>query len=358
MRYRKRLNALIKKIKADKIDALLVTKAENIFYLTSFSSDSVALVISPKKNFAITDSRYAEAASKQIAGDFELIVLNNTLNTFAVAIAAVSSKKRLKRLGFEPHTVTFAQYRNIKRALGNRALCPTQDMVESLREIKDTDEVADLRKALAITKDTLKEIRRILNPQLTEFAVLRRIKESFIRKGAEGTAFEPIVATQPGASQPHYKPWAQRKLGNNKPILIDMGAKYKGYNSDLTRMCSLGRISTKFTRLYQILVDAQKKAIDLIRPGAKIKDVDNAARQYIAGKGFGKFFGHSLGHGIGLEVHEMPSVNHRNDGVVKEGMVFTVEPGIYIPGYGGLRVEDTVYVTKKGCRVLTDDIDK
>lgn len=357
MRYKKRLNALIRKIETERIDALLVTKPENIFYLTSFSSDSVVLVVSPNKCFAITDFRYAEAASNEIGG-FELIVLNNTFDTFGKAISAVLDKQKIKKVGFESRAVTFSQYRNVKRALKNKVLVPTEDMVESFRETKDTGEIADMRKALAITKATLREVKRLLKPQLTELAVSRYIKEAFIRKGAGGTAFEPIVATQPGASQPHYSAASEKKLGNNKPVLIDMGAKYKGYNSDLTRVCSLGKINSKFTRLYTILIDAQRKAIDIIKPGAKISDVDNAARQYIANKGFGKFFGHSLGHGIGLEIHERPTINHRNNDALKEGMVFTVEPGIYLPGYGGLRIEDTIHVTKKGCKVLTDDIDK
>ncbi|MDD5679909.1 MAG: Xaa-Pro peptidase family protein [Candidatus Omnitrophica bacterium] len=358
MRHRKRLNALIKKIEAAKIDALLVTKKENIFYLTSFSSDSAALLIGPRKSFAITDSRYAEAAGNQIPRGFELIVLSDTLNTFAKAIAAVAGRRKLKKVGFESRAVTFAQYHNTKLTMGNRALVPTRDIVESLREIKDAGEIADLQKALAITKETLKELKRLLKPQLTESAVLRYIKGAFIEKGAEGTAFEPIVATQPGASQPHYQAAANRKLGNNKPILIDMGAVYGGYNSDLTRICVLGKINTKFTRLYKILLDAQRKAIDLIRPGVKISAIDDAARQYIADKGFGKFFGHSLGHGIGLEIHESPTITHRNSGVLEAGMIFTIEPGIYLPGYGGLRIEDTIQVTKEGHRVLTDDIDK
>lgn len=345
-------------LEARKIDALIVSKQENIFYLTSFASDSVVLVVTPKENFAITDFRYAERADKQIIGRFELVVLNNTLNTFSKAIACILDKQRKKRIGFESHAVTFAQYRNMKIAAGNRLLTPIEGMVESLREIKDREEINELSKALSITKATLKEVKRILKPRITESAILRYIKESFIRKGAEGAAFEPIVATQPGASQPHYKTMPGKKLGNNKPILIDMGARYEGYNSDLTRMCPLGKINIKFTRLYAILIAAQRKAIALIKPGAKISDVDNAARQHIAGKGFGKFFGHSLGHGIGLEIHEIPTINYRNKGLVKEGMIFTIEPGIYLPGYGGLRVEDTVQVTKEGCKVLTDDVDK
>ncbi len=354
---KKRLNALRKKMEADNLSALLITKQENVFYLTSFSSDSVVLVVTPEKGFAITDFRYAEAAKKEIEG-FELVVLNRTLNTFAGAIAAVLDKKNIKKVGFEPRDVTFAQYRSIKSALRNKVLAPVQDAVESIREVKDAFEILDMVRALLITKETLRDVRRMLRPGLTEMSVARRIKEAFIRKGAEGTAFEPIVATQPGASQPHYKPGAEKKLGNNKPILIDMGARYNGYNSDLTRICALGKISTKFTLLYQILIDAQRRAIDLIKPGAKISDVDNAARQYIAGKGFGEFFGHSLGHGIGLEIHERPVISHKNSDVLKEGMVFTIEPGIYLPRYGGLRIEDTIHVTKEGCSVLTDDINK
>lgn len=358
MRYQKRLNALIKNLEIRKIDALIVSKQENVFYLTSFASEAAALVITPKKSFAITDFRYAEAADRQIVGKFELVVLNNTLNTFAKAIAFCLDKQKVKTAGFEPRAVTFAQYKNMKTAAGKRPLIPVEGIVESLREIKDAEEIRRLSKALSITKATLKEIKLLLEPRSTELAILRRIKESFIQKGAEGPSFEPIVATQPGASQPHYAALSKKKLGNNKPILIDLGAKYEGYNSDLTRMCPLGRINAKFTRLYKVLLDAQKKAIDLIIPGAKISDLDKAARQYIAGEGFGEFFGHSLGHGIGLETHETPAINYKNEGLVKEGMIFTVEPGIYLPGLGGLRVEDTIQVTKEGCRVLTDDIDK
>ena len=356
MDYKKRTANLIKKIDANKLDAILVTKPENVFYLTSFFSDSVVLLVSPKRCFAITDFRYAEAAGSAIR-DFELIVLNNRLDSFPKAISAVVSRCRAKKIGFEASSVTFSQYRSIKRAIGNKALVSAADPIESLREIKEAGEIDAIKRSFSITKETLKEVKRILDPDMTEMEILRYIKQAFIRKGAFGSAFEPIVATQPGASQPHYRTGAKR-LGNNKPILIDLGANYEGYNSDLTRVCILGKIKAQFSRLYTILIDAQKRALDLVRPGAKISDVDNAARQYIARKGFGKFFGHSLGHGIGLEIHEKPTITHRNDNPLREGMVFTVEPGIYIPGYGGLRIEDAVLVTKNGCKVLTYDIDK
>lgn len=358
MRHRKRLSALIKNLEAHNIDSLIVSKEENIFYLTSFSSDNAVLAVSPRKSFLITDFRYAEAADRQTAGGLELVVLNNTLSTIAKAVAYALDRQKAKRVRFEPHAVTFEQYKNMKAAAGRRPLAPAKGMVESLREVKDAGEIASLSKALSITKATLIEVKRILRPQATESAMVRCIKESFIQKGADGTSFEPIVAGQPGASQPHYKTPPDKKLGNNMPILIDMGAKYEDYNSDLTRMCPLGKINAKFAQLYSILIDAQRKAIALIKPGEKISNVDDAARQHIAGKGFGEFFGHSLGHGIGLETHEGPAINHRNEGLLREGMVFTIEPGIYLPGYGGLRIEDTVLVTRKGRRVLTDDIDK
>ncbi|MFH0839435.1 MAG: Xaa-Pro peptidase family protein [Candidatus Omnitrophota bacterium] len=354
MRCQKRISELTRRMKKDGLDAFIVSKPENIFYLTSFLSDSIILVVSPKKKFAITDFRYAEAAGNKVKG-FELIILGSKLNTFSQAISAVLEKSRTKKVGFEASSLTFLQYKNIELALRNKALRPCTNLLESLREIKDSGEIDAIKRAFAITKEALKEVKRVLSPNITEREVVLRIKESFIRQGAEGAAFEPIVATQPGASEPHYSAKA-KKLGKDKPILVDLGAKYNGYNSDLTRVLPLGKMNTKFTALYQILLEAQKRAMDIIRPGARISDLDNAARQYIACKGFGRFFGHSLGHGIGLEVHEKPTISARNTGLLREGMVFTVEPGIYIPGSGGLRLEDTVLVTKKGCRTLTHDI--
>lgn len=353
--HKNRIDALIDKFQENHIGALLVTKPENIFYLTSFVADKIFLIIDPKSNIVITDFIYAEAASR-FFHNFEVCVTKGK-DTFVKTITAVLDKHKIKNLGFESLALNFSHYKQLKRVLKGRNVVATVNMIESLREIKEKNEILALSKALKVTAETFKNIKKRLRPDVTELAVSKNIKELFIKNGADGYSFEPIVATQPSSSQPHYTP-GKKKLGSNKAILVDMGAKLAGYNSDLTRMCALGKISTKFTKLYAILCDAQKRAIECIKPGAKISDIDLAARQHIDSKGLRKFFGHDLGHGIGLEIHERPSISNSSKDVLKEGMVFTVEPGIYIPGYGGLRIEETIRVSRTGCEVLTDDINK
>ena len=353
--HKNRMDALIKKLRKDNIDALLVTKPENIFYLTSFPADEIVLVISSQKNFVVTDFIYAEAASRFLS-DFEIFVAKDK-DPFPKTISQALEKHRIKKLGFESLSLNFSRYKKIKRALKKKELVSTENIIESMREIKEKGEILALKRALKITAETFKSVKKRLRPDVTELVVSKYIKETFIKKGADGYSFEPIVATQPSSSQPHYVPTIKR-LGSGKAILVDMGAELGGYNSDLTRMCYLGKISSKFVKLYTILCDAQKHAIERIRPGVKIQDIDRAARQHINNKGLRKFFGHDLGHGIGLEIHERPFITNNNIDLLEDGMVFTVEPGIYIPGYGGLRIEDTVRVCKGGCKILTDDIDK
>jgi Xaa-Pro aminopeptidase len=352
----KRISALIKKIEDNNtIDALLVTKPENIFYLTSFTADTVLLVIGLKKRFIVTDFIYAEAVNGYFK-DIEVFVANSKESLWETMSTALN-KYGIKRLGFESCSFSLFHYKKLKRILKGPRLIATEHIIEYLREIKENKEILILKDAIRTTAKTLKRIKQLIRPKITELTVSKYIKEIFIKEGAGGYSFEPIVATQPFSSQPHYKP-REKCLGTNKVILIDMGARLRGYNSDLTRMLSLGKISTKFKGLYNILLDAQRYAIELIRPGIKIHNVDMAARQHIDKKGLGKFFGHALGHGIGLEIHERPNISSSNKERLKEGMVFTVEPGIYIPGYGGLRIEDIALVTNKGCQLLTNDINK
>jgi len=335
----------------------LVTKPENIFYLTSLAATNIALVINHKKNFAVTDFIYAEAATRSFKSLGIDIFVSNNKKTSGEIISSVLNKYRIRSLGVESQYMNLEDFRRLNRTLRRKSLISTRGLVESLREIKDTEEIRALKKAVKVTADTLKNVKSALHPSATEKEISRYTKEMFMKNGADELAFEPIIASQPYASQPHYVPKKVR-IGTNKAILIDIGCKSEHYNSDLTRMCSLGKITSKFVKLYAILLDAQRRAIERIRPGVKICDIDLAARQHIENKGLGRFFGHNTGHGIGLEVHEMPVVSRSNKGLLKEGMVFTVEPGIYIPGYGGLRVEDVVRVTRKKHEILTDDIDK
>lgn len=352
-----RLYTLIQKLNKYKIDALLVTKPENIFYLTSFFADTIVLVAGIKKSFVVTDFIYAEAATRFFRKRGLEVFVSKDKRDYLKIIAEGVNKYRIRKLGFESLYVNLSRYKKMEGALNNERLTATENIIETMREIKEKEEILALKKTINITAETFKNVKKQLRPDSTELSISRYIKEIFIKKGADGCAFEPIVATQPFSSQPHYKV-EKKKLGINKAILIDLGARSGGYNSDLTRMCALGKISSKFKSLYTIIVDAQNRAIERIKPGVKISDIDLAARQHIDRKGLGKFFGHALGHGIGLEIHERPFISNKNKDLLKEGMVFTVEPGIYIPNFGGLRIEEMVMVTKGSCKVLTDDIDK
>ena len=348
-----RIAALTEGLEKNKLDALLVMKPESVKYLTSFSADNTALIIGKGKKIVITGFIHAEEASEFFRGWDTRIAKKGIHGEIGRAAAA----RRIKRLGFEALSLGFIQYKNIKRALKGAADFAAADAVESLREIKERGEILAIKKAAAITARALKEAKRGLGPNATEASVSRHIKRLFIKYGAEGPAFEPIVAAPPASSRPHHIPRAKR-LGRRNALLIDIGAKLNGYNSDLTRMCRLGRIKPKFLDIYNITAEAQNRAIAQVRPGVKISDIDRAARGHIEAKGFGRFFGHGTGHGLGLEIHERPYIARNNNARLKEGMVFTIEPGIYIPGLGGVRIEDIVYVEKNGCRVLTDDIDK
>jgi Xaa-Pro aminopeptidase len=198
----------------------------------------------------------------------------------------------------------------------------------------------------------MNEAAKEIKGGVSEKELAARIDFLLMRNGADRPAFETIAASGPNASMPHARP-TSKKIRVSEPLILDFGARFNGYNSDLTRTYFVGKISVYFRLIYNIVRTAQAKAIEKVKPGTKISQVDLAARSYITEKGFGKYFGHGTGHSIGLEVHELPSINSKNHHLLKEGMVFTVEPAIYIPGWGGVRTEDVVVVTSKGYKVLT-----
>ncbi|NQT95730.1 MAG: aminopeptidase P family protein, partial [Candidatus Omnitrophica bacterium] len=233
-----------------------------------------------------------------------------------------------------------------------KKLYSTFGLIGKLRAIKDQQEVGLIKKAAAIAKKAYKSIKRELKEGKRETDIAGKIDFLVKKLGADRPSFETIVASGANASMPHAKPTAKR-IKNSEAIIVDFGARLKGYNSDLTRTSFVGKIDKHFKLIYSIISIAQSKAINKIRPGVKISEIDKAARSYIVKKGFGKYFTHALGHCIGIDVHELPSINSKNHSVLKEGMVFSVEPGIYIPGSGGVRIEDMILVTAKGHEVLT-----
>ncbi|MFH1678677.1 MAG: Xaa-Pro peptidase family protein [Candidatus Omnitrophota bacterium] len=335
------------------LDGILISHQPNIAYLTNcFSSDSYLLITTREKIF-ITDSRYYQQARQSLKGFDAALNKESIFNT----IAKLSLKIKIKRLGFEAGNLNFAQYKEIKKLIHPIHFIATHSLIEELRTIKEPAEMDKIKEAVKITILALRYARDIIRPGRSEIEIAAEL-ERFIRyKGVRTTSFDTIVAAGENSSFPHHLT-SNRKIKKNEPLLIDIGVDYKGYKSDLTRTFFLGKIPFKFKSIYNIVRQAQILAIKKVKPGVKISDIDKSARQYISKNGYGGFFGHSLGHGTGLEIHEKPYISARNKGILQEGMVFTVEPAIYLPRKFGIRIEDNIWVSKKGCEVLSANLDK
>lgn len=348
-----RLGRLLDKLEAASLDGLLVSQEANVSYLTYYNISDSYLLVGPGKTYFITDFRYLEEAKRNIHG-VQVFKYNNLFKD----IVWLARKLKVRRLGFEAKDLNVAEYTAIKENAGPKIkLIDTFDFIESLRQSKEPQEVNYIKKAIEITALAFKFLPGYLKAGLSELEIAGEL-ESFVRsQGAMRSAFNIIVASGAHSSFPHASP-SNRRLKTDDSLIVDMGVELAGYKSDLTRVFFLDKIQAIKRKLYQIIIGAQEKAIGVVKAGAQISKIDFAARSYIGSFGYGKYFGHSLGHGLGLEVHEEPSICAKNKSLAKEGMIFTIEPGIYLPGRFGLRVEDIVLVTRKGVEVLSGAIDK
>ena len=345
--YSKRIDAVKKEISACKLDAFLVTSGTNVTYLTGFRGHDSILLITRTRSFFVTDSRYLEEAEDTVCGfDIRLV----TVSTYQT-LKDISRKMVLKKIGFESMDMPYGAVERLKDAMPDIDFVPMKDLVESLRAVKDASEIQLIKKSVRLVREVLVKAIGFIKPGIFENDVAQKIELEFIKHGA-CPAFDTIAAAGANSSKPHAIP-GRTKIRKDSFVMIDTGCVLDGYNSDITRMVLTGRVREKFKKIYNIVDDARKIAIDAVKPGSRIADIDYAGRGYIQKKGFGKYFGHSLGHGVGLEVHEQPSISKLNESLLKPGMVFTIEPGIYIPDWGGVRIEDTVVVTQDGCRTLT-----
>jgi Xaa-Pro aminopeptidase len=328
---------------------MLVTNETNVTYLSGFTGHDSMLLIAPDRNYFITDSRYIQEARDTLKGFSLRLVDISTYDT----ISDIVEKERLKRIGFESMDLPYGVALKLGKLMKKRKaeIVPCKDVAECMRSVKDPDEIVLIRDSIRITKSVMAKITRDVRPGISEIALSFKIERAFIRERAR-PAFEPIAASSENASKPHAAP-TDTKIENDSFVMIDIGAKLNNYCSDITRMFLLGRVKSRFKNIYDIVTTAQKKAIEKIRPGVKIRDIDTEGRAYIRDKGFGRYFSHSLGHGIGLSVHEQPTISSSSKGTIMPGMVFTIEPAIYIPKFGGARIEDMVLVTDSGCEVLT-----
>ena len=320
-------------------DAALITSLPNVRYLTGMVSSNAALLLpAAGPGVLATDSRYAEAAARD-CGDLELIV-ERVIDT---ALASLAAARGLRTVAFEAQVMTVERHAEVAALDGGPALVPSGRMIEELRMVKDEDEIALLARACAITGEAFEAVL----PQVTagrterEFAVL--LERAMIDLGAEALAFDTIVASGPNGAIPHHVP-GDRAFAAGDLITVDCGARYGGYHADMTRTVALGEPVAWQREIYEIVATAQRAGVAAATVGTDVRTVDAAARDLIADAGYGGDFGHGLGHGVGLEVHEAPTIGYGRTGTLGDRVPVTVEPGIYLPGRGGVRIEDTLVV--------------
>ena len=336
-----------------RIDGLLVSNDQNRRYVSGFTGSSGYLLVTAEQALLLTDFRYIEQATAQ-APDFSVVKIEARP---APAIAEQVKALGLRCFGFESEDVTIAAHQRLLEALHETApdaqAVPATGMVEALREVKDGRERDLLRRAVEVGDRAFEHVAARLKPGMTERQVAWQLETHMREHGAERVSFDIIVAAGPHGAMPHHRP-TDRPIQSGEPIVIDMGCRLNGYCSDLTRTITLGEADAKFWEIYWIVLRAQQTCEDGLRAGMLGKDADALARGVIEAAGHGEQFGHGTGHGVGLEVHEGPLVSKtRGEAPLPEGSVVTVEPGIYLPGWGGVRIEDMVVVGQARCQVLT-----
>ncbi|MFA5200496.1 MAG: Xaa-Pro peptidase family protein [Candidatus Omnitrophota bacterium] len=350
-----RLKRIILELRQRKLNGLIVSLPANISYLVCAESRDSYLLVSEKENIYFTDSRYTEEAGIFLKNNAKLKECNGgVFKHIAESVKGLG----LTNIGIEERYLPLAEFNKIKEfAKGEFDLIPTHGIVEDKRVIKDSLEIEKIKKAMEITASCLEYAKKLLVPGIKEVEVKADLERFMLYQGARASSFDIIVGSGPNSSQPHHIS-GERKLRNNEPVLIDFGVDYQGYKTDLTRVLFLGKIKVLARKVYDIVLKAQEQAIKRVAPGAEMAEIDRVARRFIAKNGYAKNFTHNLGHGVGLEVHEEPRISGNESAAVRPGMVFTIEPGIYLPGKFGIRIEDMVLVTSKGCEVLSGSINK
>jgi len=345
-----RRQKLRRQVRQKGLDALLVTNFTNVTYLTGFTGDDSYLLVTAQDDVLISDQRYTIQLEEECPG-LELAI-RGPGTKMREWTAKVLKKAKITRLGVEADSMTLGQRDALAADLPKAELVPTSGWVEELRLLKDKDEIERTRRACDLARRAFEVVRAKLTREMTEQQVSNELEYQARQFGSRRMSFETIVAVGPRAALPHARPTA-RRIGESDFTLIDWGVNEGLYMSDLTRILATARISPKLRKLYGVVLKAQLAGIEAVRPGATCEEVDRAARSVIEQAGHGKHFGHGLGHGVGLEIHEAPRLAQGQTRPLKPGMIVTIEPGLYFPGWGGIRIEDDVLVTRNGHEVLT-----
>lgn len=332
------------------LDAMLVSQPENRRYMSGFTGSAGYLIISQNEAILVTDFRYTEQAGIQ-APEYRVVQMTGGLENWFVEVIKPLD---IKKLGFDESHVSYSSYKDMAKVASSLSLelVPDSGTIERVRAIKGPEELAALERAVALTDEALVAVVAKMRPGITERQVAWELERYMREHGAEGLAFDTIVASGPNGARPHHRP-SDRPIQEGEPIVIDMGAKVDGYCADMTRTVCLGRPDDTFKKVYDIVLGAQLTAEATITEGMTGGEADGIARDIIDKAGYGETFGHSLGHGIGLYVHEFPRLSKPSQDVLKNNMVFSVEPGIYITGWGGVRIEDLVVLENGKPRVIT-----
>lgn len=341
-----RVKNIQNKLSEYKIDALMITSPFNLRYASNFTGTTGLSVITETKAYFITDFRYTQQAEDQAEG-FEIIQNKGPIYD---EVQKIIEEDNIERLGFEKNYITFATYQVINEKFSS-AIIPTYGLIESLREVKDDEEISKIQKAVEITENAYEHILTYIEAGQTEIEIANELDFFMRKQGASGLSFDTIVASGVRSSMPHGVA-SDKKVEQGDMITIDFGCYYDGYVSDMTRTFALGDPGEKLKEIYQIVKEAQELVIQAAKPGMTGVELDKVARDFITEKGYGDAFGHTTGHGIGLEIHEGPNVSHKNEEEFVVGNVITDEPGIYIPDLGGVRIEDDLLITKDGNKNL------
>jgi Xaa-Pro aminopeptidase len=346
MDHAARRRRLIDRLADLDLEAVLITRSVNVRYLTGFSGSNGQLLLGPASAVFLTDSRYEEQSARE-APDVERRVYPRS---FVPAFAEACGEASLRRVGFEAEGLTFGTHRRLAERDGLE-LVPTEDLVERLRWIKDSDELRLIERAQELTDEAFDRVVPKLGEGITEARAAFELEVAMREAGAEAVGFDTIVAFGENAAEPHHHP-TDRPLRLGDVVKMDFGALVEGYHSDMTRTVAFGDPGSELREVYEMVRRAQEAGRDAVRPGVAGSVPDEAARRVIRDAALGERFGHSLGHGVGLEIHEGPSLRAWSEDELPEGAVVTVEPGVYLPGRGGVRIEDMVAVTADGCRAL------
>lgn len=343
------LNRLRNRMADKGINAVLISDIANVHWLTGFSGTSGFALVTPESGVFITDSRYSQQAPEQVK-DLDVKIFSNPTSA-AEAIAASAKSLGISELGFEAEHVTFATHESWKQKLNGTSLRPVSELADSLRLVKSADEIAKVKQACGLADSCFTHVLKYLQLGVAEYDISLEI-EFFIRRNKAKLAFPPIVVSGERSARPHGEA-SEKKLEKGDFVTLDFGANVDGYNSDITRTVVIGEATNRHREIYHAVLEAQEAALAAIKPGVPAKEVDALSREILGKYDLAKYFGHGLGHGLGSTVHDVGRMSSQSTDVLEPGQIWTVEPGVYIEGFGGVRIEDDIVVTETGCDILT-----